>query len=340
MARWFVWITSVVAAIGTLIAMPGNAEAWHGCHPHSHGASPIWGSYGMGGGFRHAGWGGYCGMSFSTGYSPFQSCYTTSFRSYSPRCLSHVPSFYSSFYGCNPGYSTSYYCPPIYPTYCFPHVYSSYYCPPVAYRPVVLPTIVFPRPRIAPVIFQATRIPICVSKPIVASRAVSSLAIASPRASWLTSAVELIDLMVEQGGIEEGLQACEQLIRVRDGLPSEIYWRAAALAAISGRESSVIVALIDDAEEAGDRFSARQFPGGSLRAYLRTANVATLDGTLNRLAKAALTSEDPTSDYRVLSAMFALDSQPDRARLFLAAAAKAAPETGTASLASLATLER
>jgi len=147
--------------------------------------------------------------------------------------------------------------------------------------------------------------------------------------------------MVQQGGVEEGLQACEQLIRVRDGLPSEIYWRAAALAAVSGRDSHEILALIDNAEKAGDRFTSQQLPGGSLRAYLKMAKATTLDESLNRIAQAAMTNEDPSSDYRVLSAMFALDSQPDRARLFLAAASKSAPAQGTAtSLASLAALER
>ncbi len=340
-ARWFVWISSFVVAIGTLITMPAKVQAWtHGCHSHGFGGSPIWGSYGMGGGFRHAGYGN-CGVSFSTGYSSFRSCYSPSFNFYSPGCLSYRPSFYTSFYSCAPRYS-SYYCPPTFSSYCFPQVFSSYYCSPVVYRPVIATPVFYTRPVIAPVIFQAPRIPICVSKPVAHSTVTASRAIASPKATWLTSAVELIDLMVEQGGVEEGLQACEQLIRVRNQLPSAIYWRAAVLATVSGRESREIIAMIENAEKAGGRFNASQLPGGSLRAYLRTANAATLDQSLNRIAQTALASNDPSSDYRVLSAMFALDSQPDRARLFLAAANKPVTENpqGTASLAALAALER
>jgi hypothetical protein len=146
--------------------------------------------------------------------------------------------------------------------------------------------------------------------------------------------------MVQQGGVEEGLQACEQLIRVRDGLPSEIHWRAAALAAVSGRDAREVTALIDNAEKAGDRFNPRQLPGGSLRAYLAKANITTLDQSLNRLAETAMTSDNPSPEYRVLSAMFALDSQPERARLFLAAANDSIPAQSTASIASLASLER
>jgi hypothetical protein len=146
--------------------------------------------------------------------------------------------------------------------------------------------------------------------------------------------------MVQQGGVEEGLQACEQLIRVREGLPGEIYWRAAALAAISGRDAREVIALIDHAEKSGDRFSPRQLPGGSLRAYLARANITTLDESLNRFAAAAMSNHNPLPEYRVLSAMFALDSQPERARLFLAAANDSVSDPSTPSLASLASLER
>jgi len=176
-------------------------------------------------------------------------------------------------------------------------------------------------------------VPLCVSNAPVAPKFVAAPA----PATWLTAAVELIDLMVEQGGVEEGLQACEQLIKVRDQLPSEIYWRAAALASLSGRDARQIVDFVDRAEKAGDRFDGQQFPGGSLRAYAKTAKGTTVDETLNRLAKAAMTSTNPAAEYRSLSAILTLDGQSSRARVFLAAATNpsAATSTPVASLASL-----
>ncbi len=201
--------------------------------------------------------------------------------------------------------------------------------------------MVYPRPIVTPVTWRTTGIASRAAKPVIAAPRIVSRAPASSKESWLVSAVELIDLMVQQGGVEEGLQACEQLIRVREGLPSEVYWRAAALSAVSGRDTRQVVAFIDAAEKLGNPFKPRQLPGGSLRAYLARAHIVTLDESLNRLAKAAMANDDPSPEYRVLSAMFALDGQPERARLFFAAANESGSnEKNSVALASWVSLDR
>ncbi len=52
---------------------------------------------------------------------------------------------------------------------------------------------------------------------------------------WISIAVKLIDEMAVSGGYEEAQQACEQLIRVRDQVPAEIYARCGLLALMNGQ---------------------------------------------------------------------------------------------------------
>jgi hypothetical protein len=329
MSRFFARLASIVAAFSMVIAMPHQAEAWH-CHRIGWGAPPIWGSYGMGGGFRHVGFGCHRGFFPSAGFFPAHGCFSTSIGFRPATCLSFGPRFYS----CGP----SFFCPPV--ITCYPPVQTSFFCPPVVYRSVSVPFFVQTRPSVTPAIILASRTSALGVQPSTVRSATVRSDTALTNASWLASAVELIDLMVEKGGVEEGLQACEQLIRVRENLPSEVWWRAAVLAAVSDREPREVAALIETAEKADGQFSARQLPGGSLRAYLRTANASTLDDTLNRFAKAALTNPNPTPQYRVLSAMLALDGQSERSRLFLAAATRTQSSADTTSITSLAALDR
>ncbi|MDZ4852968.1 MAG: hypothetical protein SGI77_27085 [Pirellulaceae bacterium] len=320
-------LAGLVLALAAMLSKPSDVQAWsHHCHSFGHGGFSSWGAYGMGGGFRTSGFGNYGGSFYASSFAP-------SFGFANPRCLSYrstfvnfTPSFYSSFYA--PSFYSSYYCPPI---------YSSTYYPPIFYRPVNPTPVFYSVPRVSPIFGPLPRVPFCAtSQP----QQISTVAVPSKQAPWLASAVELIDLMVQQGGVDEGLKACEHLIQVRDQLPSEIYWRAALLAAVSGREANQIVAFIDRAEKSGDRFSVRQLPGGSLRAYVKSTKNASIDDAMNRLAQSALKNAKPTAEYTALSALLALDGQPSRARVFLTAAANAKLPSDTTIVASLATLDR
>lgn len=341
MSRVFTLVSSLVFFFGFAFGTPQQAEAWHGCYSFGHGSfghgtfgygghHSSWGGYGMGGGFRSVGFGGGYNSFYTPNYWSSPSCYTTSFSSYSPRCLSYGASFTncaSSYYSNYNSYS--------YPT-CYSSYYSPYYYSPVVYRPIQFSPVVFPRPCVPPIYYQVPQIPLCFSNPPVVPTLVSTPA----RESWLSSAVELIDLMVQQGGVDQGLQACEQLISVRKQLPSEIYWRAAVLASLSGRDAQKIVAFVELAEKAGDRFEGHQLPGGSLREYAKRANGKTVEETLNRIAKSALTSDHPTAEYRSLSAMLTLDGQASRARVFLAAANNPSNLSQPKSVTKLASVNR
>lgn len=143
--------------------------------------------------------------------------------------------------------------------------------------------------------------------------------------SWVVLAVEMIDSMAKQGGVNEGLASCEQLIRVKPGLPSEVYWRAAILASLAGRDSKQVSQYIDLAERAPGRFSPSLLPGGSLRGYVKRIPGQTLDKALDRHARTALIESRPTEAYRVLATFLHQDGQSQRAEKFAIAGKKTLP---------------
>jgi hypothetical protein len=138
--------------------------------------------------------------------------------------------------------------------------------------------------------------------------------------SWMVLAMQLIDSMATNGGVHEGLAACEHLVNSRSNLPSEVYWRAAILASLAGRESKQVARWLAMAEQAGDRFTPTDLPGGSLRAYIQRIPGQTLDSALNRHAKTALVGDQPIEAYLVLSAFLKNDGQTQRAEKFMLAA--------------------
>lgn len=148
---------------------------------------------------------------------------------------------------------------------------------------------------------------------------------APPNESWVVLAVEMIDSMAQQGGVHEGLSSCEQLVRVKQGLPSEVYWRAAILASLAGRDSKQVSQYIDQAERAPGRFSPSLLPGGSLRGYVKRIPGQSFDAALNRHARTALTDSRPTEAFRVLATFLQQDGQSQRAEKFAIAAKKALP---------------
>ncbi len=167
----------------------------------------------------------------------------------------------------------------------------------------------------------------------------------TPRADWLETAVELIDMMVERGGAEEGLKACEQLIRVREGLPSEIYGRAAILAALADRDAATIAKYVDIAESKGFSFASGRGTNYSMQLYASLAKKRSLDNVLNRIAKSAMSSSNPQTHYRAIAALLAVDNQMERSQLFLTAARDASRiedrnRSQRDAMISLARLER
>lgn len=338
MSRWlFVLAVGAASALGI---SGGSAQAWHGFHRHG------WGGYGMGG----YGFGGWCGPSFSyhasysRGFWPLRSYYSYSSFYSAP----YYPT-YTSYYGyCAPTY---YYAPVVVrPTYFAP----VYYTPTLPWCASYGTSTVAPfaaRSTTAPHLFATTasqtwsdrltpaRQATSAAVPLDLRRATALVprtravvdrgrpAQAAPQVayrsdthssqSWLTTATLLIDEMVARNRSDEALRACEQLMRVRDDLPSGIYARAALLGAAAGRDASQLAAWID---RAGDmKAIAAALPGKSVRSYLKPTESARLDTGLNRLAAAALQNATATAELKVLAGLLAADGQSQRAALFLAA---------------------
>ena len=137
--------------------------------------------------------------------------------------------------------------------------------------------------------------------------------------TWQVLAMEIIDSMAMTGGVQEGLAACEQLVRVQEDLPAEAYWKAAILSSLAGRSEAEVAKWVAVAETKAATFRAHLLPGGSVRAYVQRLSGKSLDETLNRHAMAALQSEQPADSYRILAGLLKLDGQHQRANRFVTA---------------------
>jgi hypothetical protein len=323
-----VLVASVIAS--SVVATP-KSQAWHppGC---GFGASYLstWGAYGMGGGFRHSGFGSCYSPSYMS-FAAYQPRYVSFYRpivcaprfrcaTYWPTTCWQTPTYFSSFNACYPYSSPSYYgawsYSSYYPTYSYGSYdngfsYSSGFNNPTKFVSLKPTTSAPELPHIEPT--------------------------ARPNESWVVLAVEMIDSMAQKGGVNEGLSSCEQLIRVKQGLPAEVYWRAAVLASLAGRDSKQVAQYMDLAEQAPGRFSPSLLPGGSLRGYVKRIPGQSFDNALNRHARTALTDSQPMEAYRVLSRFLNLDGQSQRAEKFALAAKKALPATNTKTTTVLLT---
>ncbi len=345
--------------VGGMLAVSADrsAVAWnHGCG-FGNGYHSTWGAYGMGGGFRTSGFGscfgpsysysGFCSpsVSWSLGFNNYCGpSFVSSFRpticgpryysaGWCPTTCWTPPTFVYRSYSCYP-----FYVPPVYSSWsysgCYPtNWYSSYYnVDTCATSSFVSNKLNLLRPTDEAVLpFQA----VPGEKPVTAVSTLAAVRRANHAArlqettqgqeSWLVLAVELIDSMAQKGGVGEGLAACEQLINVRPKLSSEIYWRAAVLASLAGRDSKQVARYIELADRTGERFSPSILPGGSLRAYVARIPGQSFDNALNRHARTALTGDRPTEAYQVLAAFLKQDGQSQRAEKF-ALAAKGLPQ--------------
>jgi hypothetical protein len=300
--------------------------------------------------------------SYVSCYRPsFVSCYRPIICAPRLRCVDYVPDCWSA-----PTYVNSYYSCPTYtlPACYSSWSYSSYY-PAYSYGSynncyssyspafVPFPSLVNSHPHVAAlqsrlasnqprqnglgvgsVLLPKKELPVATGQTRLVSLNQASNApkfpltepAAQPNESWVVLAVEMIDSMAKQGGVSEGLASAEQLIRVKQGLPSEVYWRAAILASLAGRDSKQVSQYIDLAERAPGRFSPSLLPGGSLRGYVKRIPGQTLDKALDRHARTALTESRPTEAYRILATFLHQDGQSQRAEKFAIAGKKALPK--------------
>lgn len=314
------WLSRTVASaliIGaSLFVGTQNASAWGHHHHHHYGYG--WGGVSYSGfGYSYRPWGAY-GVGFGPVYSSY---YSTGFYPAASFYSYNIPIYryaaYHSFPLATPYYTSRVYYSPVY--YTPPVVYSTY-LPLCASNTVSEPSVSSTVLNVSP---NVTRLNFAANRQIAPQSSVASTQVPStttPPRHWLTSAVELIDNMAEFGGSKEGLQACEQLINVRENLPSSIYLRAAVFAAAESKPADTVSKYLELAQRSGSKLNGSELPTGSFRTYIAKFSKGSVDDILNRIAEKAIKQNQPTNELRALAGLLALDGQAKRSARFLEAA--------------------